>query len=168
MVVSAFLRASLAASFLLASSGAGYYYGVYAPGQAAQHESALVLAKTQAYAHKRAAQQRAIAEQHESAAHQAAEQAAAGERYQACLNSASAGHDASWAAECKRIAEKSVAAHADCLSKSKLPQGYCDAAYRARDASPNCVLPVAVATDLDFGLNRARNRCLQEREAALR
>ena len=162
-----FLRASLAASFLLASSGAGYYYGVYAPARDEQQESARVFEQTVAYAHKRAAQERSAAEQREAEGHRAAQRAAAGERYQACLSNASASHDTSWAAECERIAERSVQARADCLSKSKLPQGYCDAAYRTRDASPNCVLPVAIATNLDFGLNRARQRCLQEREAAL-
>jgi hypothetical protein len=49
-----------------------------------------------------------------------------------------------------------------------MPQGYCAAVYRARDASPNCTLPVAIAADLDGGMTLARNRCRRERDAALR
>jgi hypothetical protein len=49
-----------------------------------------------------------------------------------------------------------------------MPQGYCAAVYRTRDGSPGCTLPVAIAADLDGGLTIARNRCLREREAALR
>ena len=160
-------KLSLIASLLVASSSVGYYYAVYVPRRDAERDNARVLEATLSYAQKRAAQERAHAQQQELQQRQAAKKAAAETRYQSCLNGASASHDASWTAACKRLADKAVEDHAGCLNKSKLSQGYCDAAYRMRDASPDCVLPVAIATDLDGGLTLARRRCLQEREAAV-
>jgi len=165
--IDALFKLSMIASLLLAASGVGYYYAVYLPGRDAQLDGERALEKTRAYAQKRAAQVQLASEQRELELRRSVEKAAAESRYQTCLNSASAAHDASWAAECKRIAEKVIGDHAACLSKSKLSQGYCDAAYRARDGSPNCTLPLAIATELDGGLNKARKRCLQERQAAL-
>ena len=165
--MNALFKLSLIASLLVASTGVGYYYAVYLPRRDAELDNERVLEATLSYAQKRAAQEQALAQQRELQQRQAAKKAAAETRYQSCLNSASATHDASWTAACKRLAEKAIEDHADCLTKSKLSQGYCDAAYRMRDASPNCVLPVAIATDLDGGLTMARRRCLQEREAAL-
>lgn len=172
--IDAVLKLSIIASLLLASSGIGYYYAVYLPRRDAQLDNEL-LEKIRAYADQRAEQAQLASEQPEMEQRQSAEKvatemekAAAETGYQTCLNSASVTHDASWAAECKRLAEKAVEGHAECLSRSKLSQGYCDTAYRTRDASPNCTLPLAIATSLDGDLNRARNRCLQERNAALR
>lgn len=161
------LKLGMIASLLLASSGIGYYYAVYLPRRDAQLDNDRMVEKTRAYAQKRAEQARLASEQMELAQRQAADKAAAEIRYQTCLNRASATHDASWAAECKRIADKAREDHTNCLAKPKLSQGYCDLAYRARDASPNCTLPLAVATDLDGDLTKARNRCQQERAAAL-
>jgi hypothetical protein len=165
--MNALLKLGLIASLLAASTGVGYYYAVHLPRQDAELDNARVLEATLSYAQKRAAQERALAQQREWQQRQAAKKAVAETRYQSCLDGANAAREASWTAACKRLAEKAVEDHAGCLTKSKLSQGYCDAAYRMRDASPNCVLPVAVATDLDGGLTMARRRCLQEREAAL-
>lgn len=165
--IDALLKFSVAASVLLAASGVGYYYGVYLPNRDAELDQERMLEKTRAYAQKRAEQVRLGTEQRELAQRQVADKAAAEIRYQTCLNSARVTHDTAWADECKRVADKALAAHADCLSKPKLSQGYCDAVYRLRDGLPNCALPVAIAADLDGGLNKARNRCLQEHKAAL-
>jgi len=172
--INALLKLSVIASLLLASSGVGYYYGVYLPGRDAQLDEERTLEKVRAYADKRAEQERLASEQRELEQRQAAakiasekEKAAAEARYQTCLKDAGIHHDASWTAECKRLADKALQDHADCLAKSNLSQGYCDTAYRPRDASPNCMLPVTAATALDGDLNTARNRCLQERKAAL-
>ena len=172
--IDALLKLSVIASLLLASSGVGYYYGIYLPGRDAQLDEERVLQKVRAYADKRAEQERLASEQREFEQRQAAakvasekEKAVAEVRYQTCLKDASFTRDASWAGECKRLADKALQDHADCLTKSNLSQGYCDTAYRSRDASANCTLPVTVATALDGDLNKARNRCLQERKAAL-
>lgn len=140
--IDALLKAGTIAALLLASSGLGYYYAVYVP------------------------QERLLAQQQEQEQHQLAATAAAQVRYQACLSSAGAARAASWAAECKRLADKTEQDHADCLDKLNLPKTYCDASYPARDAAANCTLPDQVATVLNAALAQARNRCVREREAA--
>ena len=161
------LKLSLIASLLIASSGVAYYYVVYLPNRDAQLDSEQSLEKIRAFGQMRAEQERMAAQQRELQQRQVAKKATAEDRYQSCLTSATATHDASWAAQCNSIAEKAIADHAECLAKSNLSPGYCDAAYRTRDASPHCTLPLKFATDLDGNLNIARNRCLQERNAAL-
>jgi hypothetical protein len=162
----ALFKLGIVASLLLASAGVGYYYAVYLPRRDAELDNQRTLEKAQADAQKRAARERSLVEQKQSERRQAAAKAGAEDRYQTCLKSASVTHDASWAAECKHLAAKALADHADCLAKSKLSHGYCDAAYRTRDASPNCTLPVRIATSLDGDLTIARNHCLRERKAA--
>ncbi len=160
-------KLSLIVSLLLASSGVAFYYAVYLPHRDAQLDEERRLEKAQADARKRAAQERSLAEQRKLEQRQAEAKAGAEARYQTCLKRASATHATSWAAECKRLAEKALADRAECLTKPKLPKGYCDAAYRPRDASPTCVLPSKVATGLDGDLSEARGRCQRERRAAL-
>ena len=152
----------------LASSGAGYYRAIYVPERDAALAQQRVEDETRAYAQVRAAQVRHEAEQHELEQRRATAKVAAESRYQTCLSGAGVTHDTSWAAECKRIADKVVEDRASCLAKSNMPQGYCAAVYRIRDGSPDCTLPVAIAADLDGSLTTARNRCQREREAAVR
>jgi len=161
------LKLSIIASLLLASSGVGFYYAVYLPRRDAQLDNERKQEKAQADTRKRVAQERSLAEQKKLEQRQAETKAGAEAHYQTCLNRANVTHATSWAAECKRLAEKALADHADCLTKPRLPKGYCDAAYRLRDASPNCILPPKVATGLDGDLSEARNRCQRERRAAL-
>jgi len=161
------LKLSIIASLLLAASGIGYYYAVYLPGRDAQLDNELILEKTQAFARKRAKQVRSLAEQQALEKRRSAEKAAADVGYQTCLDNASATRAAAWAEACQRIAETALENHADRLPKFKLSQGYCDAAYKTRDASANCALPVKIAADLDGTLTMARNGCLRERNAAL-
>jgi hypothetical protein len=166
--IHALLRLGIIASVALASSGAGYYRAIYVPERDAALAQQRVEDETRAYAQVRAAQVRHEAEQRELEQRRAAAKVAAESRYQTCLSSAGLTHDTSWAAECKRIADKVVEDRAGCLAKSNMPQGYCAAVYRIRDGSPDCTLPVAIAADLDGGLTIARNRCQREREAAVR
>jgi hypothetical protein len=144
------------------------------PRRDAQLDDERNLAKLQAYGQQRAAQERSVSEQERLLSEQkalekrrSAAKAAADTGYQTCLNSASATHDALWAAACQRLAETALGRHAACLSKSGLSQSYCNAAYKTRDGSANCTLPVEIAAELDGNLNMARNRCLQEHQAAL-
>ena len=165
--IDAVLKLSVVAALLLASSGIAYYYAVYLPGRDARLELERLLAETQAYAQKRAEEQRLRAEHEQLQQRQAEAKAGADANYQTCLDRASATHDTSWAQACKRLSDQALEEHSDCLAKSKLSQVYCDASYRTRDASAHCTLPVGVATELDGNLTMARNRCKQERNAAL-
>jgi hypothetical protein len=166
--IQALLKLGIIASLAFAMCGVTYYRAIEAPRHDAERETARALAVTQAYAQKRAAQIRLAAQRREAEEHRAADQAAAESRYQGCLTSAGTTHDSSWAAACKQIADKAAEDRAGCLAKPNMPQGYCAAVYRARDASPNCTLSVAIAADLDGGMTLARNRCRRERDAALR
>jgi len=113
-------------------------------------------------------QARLAADQQPAEQNEPAGQAATAERYRACLENADASHDASRAAECKRIGEKDSQDYANCVSPSKLnlPKSYCDASYPLHDVSPNCTLPTSIASVLDGDLQQARYRCLQEKAAA--
>jgi hypothetical protein len=164
--IDALFKLSVIVALLLTASGIGYYYGVYLPRRDAQLDQERAVEQARTEAEKRATQERLAAEQKQSAQRQAELKAGAESRYRTCLDTASASHDTSWAAECNRLAEKAQQDHDDCLSKSKLSLEYCSTAYRIRDGSPNCTLPLKVATDLDGGLTKARNRCAQDRKAA--
>ena len=165
--INALLKLSIIASLLIGSCGVAYYYAIYLPRRDVQLDEERAQEKARIAAEKRVRQERLAAEQKESERRQAVAKAGAETRYQTCVKSATASHDTSWADECKHLAEKAKADHEECLAKSKLSRGYCDAAYRNRDGSPNCTLPQKVATDLDGDLNTARNRCQRERKAAL-
>jgi hypothetical protein len=166
--IDAIVKFTVVASLLMVSSAAGYYYAVYLPQRDAQIDDERQQEKTRAEARKRAEHERSVTQQKETEHRQAAAKGTAERHYQTCLNSAGVAHAASWATACKRLADKAAAQHADCLAKSKLSAGYCNAAYKTRDGSAHCTLPVAISTDLDGDLNSARKHCLREREAALR
>jgi hypothetical protein len=165
--IDALFKLSVIAALLLASSGVAYYYAIYLPRRDAEIENERALEQVRAEADKTAMQERLAMEQKQLAERRAEAKAGAESRYQTCIDNAGAVHSASWAAECKQLAEKAQQDHKDCLSKSKLSEEYCNTAYRTRDASPNCLLPLKNAADLDGGLTKARNRCAQERKAAL-
>jgi hypothetical protein len=165
--IDALLKLSVIASLLLASSGVAYYYAIYLPQRDAEQDRESSSQKLQAYGEKRADQERSAAQQRETEQRQAEAKEGAGIRYQNCVDGARINHEASWAAACKRLADKAEQDHSDCLSVPNLPQGYCDAAYSTRDPSARCTLPVEMVADLDAALNSARKACLQERNAAL-
>lgn len=128
--------------------------------------ASLLLTVGSADAQTRLEQARLAADQQPAEQSQPAGPATAVERYQACLKNAGANHDASWAAECKRIGEKDSQDYANCISKLNLPKSYCDASYTLHDGSPNCTLPTSIASVLDADLEQARYRCLQDKAAA--
>src|SRR5580658_5747719 len=165
--IDAFLKLSVIASLLLASSGVAYYYAVYLPQRDSEQDRESSLQKLHAHGQKRADQERSVAQRRETEQRQAEAKAGAGIRYQNCVDGARSSHDVSWAAACQRLADKVVQGHTDCLSIANLPRGYCDAAYGARDSSAHCTLPAEMAVDLDANLNTARKTCLQERNAAM-
>lgn len=161
------LKLSVIASLLIAASGVAYYYALYLPDRDARLERERASEQLLEYGEKRAEAERAAVEQRQLAEQRAAEKAAVGVRYRNCLDEARARHEAAWAAACKRLAAQAAQDHANCLATSNLSQVYCDAAYRARDGSTDCTLPVEVATDIDGDLTADRNRCLRQRDATL-
>ena len=161
------LKIGLIAAPLLASSGAGYYYAVYLPARDTQQNERRLGEALHIYGRHRAEAARAIAEQQHKERRLAAATAAAESRYETCLSGAGATRDAAWSEACQRLADQALEDRGNCLANKKLPQGYCSAAYRSRDASPHCILPAEVATAIDGALTLARNQCRQQRNAAL-
>ena len=153
MSVGRIFKCGVLVAVALIAAGAGN--AVYLPGRDVANER-----------NAREAQARLAAQQLAQAEGAAPRMAAAEQRYQTCLNAATAAHDAAVADNCKSLAEKTAVDRADCLDKLKLPKTYCEASYGARDASPQCALPGAIATVLDANLALARDRCLQESKAA--
>jgi hypothetical protein len=159
-------KLALAASVALAASAVVLYEAVYLPFRESRLAEERLREREQAEARKRAEAMRLLAQQQDAGDRQAAQNAAAQARYQSCFGTATAAHDSAWAAECKRRANQIRQNHDDCLAKLKLPQSYCDTAYVSGDASPQCTLPGEIATVIDADLERARNRCLRESQAA--
>jgi hypothetical protein len=164
--IGAIFKLGMIASLLIAPCGAGYYYAVYMRQRDGGLDAGRRLEQALAdAAARRAAQLRVLAQAQETVQRQSAVQTSAQNRYQACLSGVAATHDASWAAECKRLAEKTEQNRANCLSKLNLPKAYCDASYAPREASPNCTLPDEISTVLDADLAQARHRCVRELNA---
>jgi len=137
------------------------------PTRDAQQNEQHLAEALHAYGRQRVDVARAVAEQQQKERRLAADKVAAESRYETCRTAARANHDAAWSAACKRLADQAAEDRGNCLANKKLPQGYCNAAYRSRDASPRCTLPANVATTIDGNLTIARNRCRQQRNAAL-
>jgi hypothetical protein len=162
------LKLSVMVSLLIGSSGAAYYYALYLPQRDAELDQEHLSEQLQAYGQRRTEQARLLAEERQTEQRRTTDKTVAESGYQTCLARAGVTHDASWSAQCKTLADQTAANHTACLASGKLSSSYCDAAYRTRDGSPNCSLPLKVSTGLDGDLTAARQRCLQEREAALR
>ena len=166
--INTLLKLSVIVSLLIGSSGAAYYYALYLPQRDAELEQEHLSEQLQAYGQRRTEEARLLAGQQQIEQLRAADKTAAESRYQTCLVRAGATHDASWSAQCKVLADQVAANHTACLAIGKLSASYCDASYRMRDGSPNCSLPLKVSTGLDGDLTAARQRCVQERDVALR
>jgi hypothetical protein len=127
------LKLSVVVSLLLASSGVGFYYGIYLPRRDAQLENERRQEKAQADAQKRVAQERSLAERKKAEQRQAETKASAEAHYQTCLNKANVTHETLWAAECKRLAEKALADHtevAEGILRCVLPTSRCFSCLR--------------------------------------
>jgi hypothetical protein len=165
--IDAFLKVSVVASVLLASSSVGYYYLVHLPHRDAQFEPERALERLRAAAKKHAEQERLLVEQ-QASERQAAEQKALEEqqkleranRYQACLSRATDDYNASRLTACNRPQEKIIKDRDDCI-KAGFRKSVCEMAHLVREASPNCTLPRSVAMALDADVEKARERCLE-------
>jgi hypothetical protein len=160
------LKLSIVAAVLLASSSVGYYYLVYLPRRDARLDLERATERERADAEKRAERERALSEQRAIERRQSAEKAAAQIRYDTCLTRAYDMYDASWTAACKRLGEKRLKDHHDCM-RNELGRTFCDSTYDIREVSPNCALPRVIATELKADLEKGRDRCLQENKSGL-
>jgi hypothetical protein len=95
----------------------------------------------------------------------AAGKADAQARYHSCVSSVETNYNDSWANACNRLEVQSVRKQGDCLQS--LPLDFC-ATIPIHDGSPDCALPVSMASELNAGLEKRRDRCLQEVNAGLR
>jgi hypothetical protein len=166
------------AAILLAALSAGYYFSVYLPARDARLDAERRLEKSKVNsaaqaeqirleAQRQAEQARISAEQQELERRRQEEKLAVQRRYRICVDGAVSNYEAVWAAECKRLGEKSIKDHANCVSKGETKKELCDLMYIRCDASGNCTLPRAIAADLESDLNGRRDLCLQEAKIGL-
>jgi hypothetical protein len=173
--IDAFLKLSVIAGVLVASSSVAYYYVVYLPRRDAQLDVEQAWVRARADAERRAERERSLSEQRAveqrvpeqraseqgaSEEHQATENATAQTGYQMCLSSAQSNYIAAWTTSCTRLGVKD---RAKCLSESYGSKELCDTMQRDRDVSPDCWLPRAVGTHIKTELKKARDHCLQEK-----
>jgi hypothetical protein len=158
-----FLKVSMGLALLIGAGCVGYYYAVYLPARDAQLDSERRLEKARAEFARRTAEERAEAEKQAAEERQAVGRAAAQANYEACIGRAEATYDANWAANCKGLADKSRKNRAACTQTPAT----CDLIYPARDASPNCSLPIDLARSLKADVSREKDRCLQQSQAGL-
>jgi hypothetical protein len=96
----------------------------------------------------------------------AAGKADAQARYHSCVSSVETDYGDSWATACKRVEAQSWSERNDCIARA-MRWDVCST-ITIHDGSPDCALPVSIASELNAGLERRRDRCLQEVNAGLR
>jgi hypothetical protein len=157
--IDAFLKLSVVAAVLLASSSVAYYYVVYLPERDARID-----------ADKAATEQRRAAGKAATEQNRSEEQLSAKLRYDRCLREAQDIYNSDWASNCglrRQEAAQIAQKHARCVADPANDKNLCDQHYTVPDASPNCALPRVLATDLEARLNKARQLCLQASKAGL-
>jgi hypothetical protein len=87
-------------------------------------------------------------------------------RYHTCLSSVENDYSVSWAAACKRAEAQSWSERNDCIARA-VGLDFC-ARITIDDGSPDCALPISIASELESILEKHRDRCLQEVNAGLR
>jgi hypothetical protein len=155
----ALLKVSIIAGVLFASGSVGYYFLAYLP----QRDARLDAEKQRANAELFQEKQRADAAKVLKELQQSENQSAAQSRYKTCVAVAEKNYFATWASNCKSVAERSAANRASCTMSKEL----CDSVYKPGDPTPNCALPRMLASDIEAALDKARERCLQESKAGL-
>ncbi|QDF38267.1 hypothetical protein FJN17_12190 [Bradyrhizobium symbiodeficiens] len=158
-----FLKISVAISLLGAAGSVGYYYAVYLPARDVQLDNDRRLDKARAEIAKRAAEERAQQERDATEQRRAAERAVAQAGYETCISRAEAVYNATWASNCKSVAERVRKQRSAC----NLAPTACDSIYPATDAGPNCSLPTSLASSINANLQQGKERCLQESKAGL-
>jgi hypothetical protein len=162
--VDTFLKASIAASVLIASASIAYYYLHYLPQRDAQVDRIRQLEQARIEFSRQAEQARLIEEKRAMEAKRAGEKEALQNRYQLCLSNAEDNYSRNWADQCKKVAAKAQTDRAECLAKGTL-KATCDIFHPAADPSPNCTLSGGKV--LNDRLQQSRDRCLQESRLGL-
>jgi hypothetical protein len=96
----------------------------------------------------------------------AAGKADAQARYHSCVSSVETNYSGSWANACNDLEVQSSWQRNDCMARG-LGWDVCST-LTIRDGSPDCKLPVSLASELNAVLEKGRDRCLQEVTAGLR
>jgi hypothetical protein len=96
----------------------------------------------------------------------AAGKADAQARYHSCVSSVETHYSDSWATACNRVEAQSWSERNDCIARA-LPWDVCST-ITIHDGSPDCALPVSIASELNAVLEKHRDHCLQEVNAGLR
>ncbi|NOJ47830.1 hypothetical protein [Bradyrhizobium archetypum] len=161
--VDAFLKISLAVSLLGAAGSVGYYYSVYLPARDVQMDNERRLEKARADIARKAAEERAREEQDAAEQRRALERGAAQVNYEACISRVENTYHATWASNCKGVAEKVRKARASCTFGPTT----CDSIHAAPDPGPNCSLPTTIASSINASMQQGKDRCLQESKAGL-
>ena len=163
--IDAFLKISIAAGVILASSSAGYYFAVYLPHRDEILDRERKIERAKVEYSRQADQVRIAAEKAAQDRRQAVAAGAIQAQYRSCVADADSNYSAGWALACKRIAEKTDKDRADCMLTAM--KDNCAAIYKREDGGPSCSLPRQTGTDLDQRLEKARGRCLDESRAGL-
>jgi hypothetical protein len=96
----------------------------------------------------------------------AAGKADAQARYHSCVSSVETNYSGSWANACSDLEVQSSRQRNDCMARD-LGWDVCSM-ITILDGSPDCKLPVSLASELNAVLEKDRDRCLQEVTAGLR
>lgn len=165
--VDALLKISVALSVLAASSGVGYYFGVYLPRRDARIEADQFAEKRRTERARQDALDRATAAQREAEARQAEAKALAQLRYDQCISAARRLYSANWAQSCRSELEQARASYTSCLRT--LTRDICDTTWKKEMAeSPTeCALPASTAQRWGNERDKALQRCLEEHRAGL-
>jgi hypothetical protein len=163
----AFLKLSIIASVLLASSSVAYYYAVYLPDRDARIDAATAAAEQRRAEEKTAAEQRRAEEKAAAEERRSEEQTDAQMRYNRCLGKAEDVYNSAWASNCSSRGKEAQQKHDRCIADPRNDKELCDQHYQLLDASANCALPRTLASDLEASLNKERERCLQASKAGL-
>ncbi|OKO85317.1 hypothetical protein AC629_19380 [Bradyrhizobium sp. NAS80.1] len=158
-----FLKVCVALSLLGAAGSVGYYYAVYLPARDVQMDNERRLDKARSEIARKAAEERAQQDRDAADQRQAQERAATQIRYEACIIRTESSYSATWATNCKSVAERARKQRAACT----LAPASCDSIYPTPDSGPNCSLPSGIASSLEVTLQQGKDRCLQESKAGL-
>src|SRR5262249_34840469 len=146
--IDAFLKLSIVAAVLLASSSVAYYYVIYLPDRDARIDAANVAAELHRAEEKTAAEQRRIDEKAAAEDRRSEDQQNAQRRYDRCLRAAENGYNSNWAASCGSKRQEAEQNRAHCVANHPDDKKGCAEGNPIPDAA-DCTLPRTLANDLE-------------------
>lgn len=150
----AVLKLSLAAAVLLAGAGVGYYFGIFLPAEAI-HETLDKGTRRQTEDTDRSAdlERARLADEQKRAAAQ--------QRYEGCLASASLTYQDHWSQACRAQSARQQAAYEDCADDLFSTREGCARKFPV-EPERGCALPVQLSGRLVADRDAARAQCLGE------